>query len=162
MKHALHAGLAVALVTVLLLGACPGNVTIELPDNTDVTIPLPGLSNTVTVEIFNDTDYEVDPRIRFDNDTSWLAGLFPSEDLATGILDPGDLSSYNMDCDEVGLIFSDTAGQFLHEDTIGQADTTRTLKREEDFECGDIIQFHFIGDGDGFGVVVSVNDIVVD
>ena len=149
-------------LTVLLvaanLGACP-DVTITIPDGGDILIP--GTS-TVVVEVFNDTDFEIDPRIVFDSQTGFWASAFPSEDLATGILGPGEMNRYNMDCDQVGTIFSDTAGQFDGPDTLGQADVTRPLERGSDFGCGDTLQFHFIGDGDGFGVIVSINDVVVD
>ena len=51
---------------------------------------------------------------------------------------------------------------FRWSETIGQADTTRVLKRDEDYDCGDTIQFHFIKNGDAFGVIVSINGRVVD
>jgi hypothetical protein len=153
-----HLVLLAGILMVANLGACPG-ITITIPNGTDIIIP--GFS-TVVVEVFNDTDLDVDPRIVFDDDTGFWAGAFPSEDLATGILLPGDLNRYNMDCDEVGSIASDEAEQFLGPDLVVAAESSRTLERDEDFECGDTIQFHFIGEADGFGVIVSVNGIVVD
>ncbi|MCK4340547.1 MAG: hypothetical protein KAY37_02340 [Phycisphaerae bacterium] len=161
MKPNYHVCLAVVLTALIQIGGCPGDITIDLPGGTGITIPLPG-SRTVRVEVFNDTDFEIDPRIRFDDDNNWFASLAPSEELATGFLEPGELFTVNMDCDEVGVIFSDTAGQFSWNDTIGQADSTRKLERDDDFDCGDIIQFHFIGEGDGFGVNVSINSVVVN
>jgi hypothetical protein len=140
------------------LGACP-DITITIPNGTDIIIPS---RSTVVVEVFNDTDLDVDPRIVFDDDTGFWAGAFPSEDLATGILQSGDLNRYNMDCDQVGSIASDEAEQFLGPDTTAVAGSSRTLERDEDFDCGDTIRFHFIGEADGFGVVVSVNGVVVD
>ncbi len=144
----------------LVLGGCPGNITIDLGNGSSIDIPLP--SNTVRVEVFNDTDFEVDPRIRFDDDNNFLAAAFPAEELATGILLPGELIEFNIACDKLGLVFSDAAGQFFFEETIGQADDTRVLERGDDYDCGDVIQFQFLGEGGGFGVVVSVNGVVVD
>ncbi len=152
--------LAVLTGTLLVtnLGACPG-ITITIPDGTDIIVA--GLG-TVVVEVFNDTDFDVDPRIVFDDDSGFWAGAFPSEDLATGILAPGDLSRFNMDCDEVGSIASDEAEQFLGPDLSVVAEGSRTLERDEDFHCGSTIRFHFVGEADGFGVLVSINGVVVD
>jgi hypothetical protein len=145
----------------LSLAGCPGNITIELPGGSSVEIPLVDLT-TVRVEVFNETAFDVDPRLRFDDDSGFLASLFPAEELATGILQPGEFLEFTLDCDRLGLIFSDQPVQYFFSETVGQADTTRVLEREEDYDCGDRIQFLFIGDGPGFGVVVSVNDVVVD
>jgi len=152
--------LAVILIPLASMGGCPG-ITVSLPDGGLVTIPNP-LAQTVTVEVFNDTDFEVDPRIRFDDDTGFPATWFPSEELATGILRSGESIQYTIDCDELGLIFSDSAGQFLFNDTIGQADQTRVLERDDEYDCGDVILFRFIGSGDGFGTIVAINGVVVD
>lgn len=138
--------LAIVLCVPVLLGGCP---------------QISGLFNTVTVEVFNDTDFDVAPRVRYDDDTNWLAALAPSEELAPSILEPGELITYNMNCDDVGVIFSDTAGQFWFNATIGQAGVTRKLTRDDEFDCGDTIQFHFVGRDDSFGVIVSVNGRVV-
>ena len=156
-----NAFLVVSLALAGLLGTGCSGVTLSLPNGSSVVIP--GL-NTVTVELFNDTDFEVEPRIRFDNDNNWLASLFPSEELATGTLAPGQLLRLNVDCDELGVVFSDTAGQFEPGDDvpIGQANSTRVLQRDTDYDCGATVQFHFIGSGSSFGVIVSVNNLVVD
>lgn len=152
---------AIGLVALIGLGGCPGSISIELPGGDSVNIPLPGAS-TIVVEVFNDTNYEVDPRIKFDDDSGFFASLAPAETLNTGILAPGELLSLDMDCDKVGLLVSDVARQYWGPQTIGQADSTRTLERDDDYDCGDTVQFHFLGDGDGFGVIVSINGIVVD
>jgi len=153
---------ATAALSILLAGGCPADFTITLPTG-DGTIDFVR-SDIVRVEVFNDTDWEVDPRIRFDDDSNWFAQLIPAEELATGILAPGESLSFDIDCDELGLVYSDEAGQFLFGDDvpIGQADSTRVLTRDDDYDCGDTVLFHFLGSDDGFGVVVSVNDVVVD
>lgn len=153
-----HSGaLTVLLFATLALLGCNG-ISVDLPGG-GLVIPGPG---NIVVEVFNDTDFEVDPRIHFTTGSNWFTGIFTGEDLATGVLAPGDLSRYTMDCDKVGQIQSQDAGQFLGPDTVGQAESSRTLQRGEDYECGDVIRFHFIGSHESFGVVTSVNGVVVD
>lgn len=131
-------------------GGCP-NLTVVV-----------GLLDTITVELVNDTDFSVDPNIRFDDDPGLLAGLFPSEKLSTGLLAPGETATFSFDCDKLGTIFSDDPEQVipLLDDVTG--DSSSRLERGEEFECGDVIQFRFVGNGDDFGVVTSVNGRVVD
>jgi hypothetical protein len=165
-KHK-HLVCVAAILASTMLGGCPAGITITLPDGTDVTADLnvPVVAaNIVRVEVFNDTDWEVAPRIRFDDDSNWFARLAPSEELATGILQPGESIRFDMACDKLGLILSDEAGQFLpgDDEPLGQAEQTRVLTREHDYDCGDTILFHFLGSEDGFGVAVSVNNVVVD
>lgn len=163
------AGLLLAAMAGITAGGCPGGITITLPESldftADVTIPTQIVTaRVVQVEVFNDTDFEVLPRIRFDDDSNFWAALVPSEELATGILQPGESIVFDIDCDQLGLIFSDEPRQYApgREDPIGEADETRTLKRDKDYVCGDQIVFHFIGNGAGFGVIVSINGVVVD
>ncbi len=152
-----------------LIAGCSGGLTVSLPEDWDLdaSITVPDLvvrPYTVRVEIFNDTDFEVVPRIKFDDDNNFFARLIPAEELDLGALAPGESIQLDMACDKVGLIFSDEAGQFVpdEDDPIAQADETRRLIRGDDYHCGDTILFHFLGNGDDFGVVVSVNSVVVD
>lgn len=169
MKHACMGFGAVGLIAILLAGGCPATLTFQLPDGTDVStdlqIPIGNLlSNVVYVEVWNDTDFDVAPRIRFDDDTGFWGQLFSaSSELDTGDLGPGEFpEAYPLDCDRVGVIYSASAGQFFLDDTIGQADDTRVLEQSEDFRCGDTIRFHFVGNGPAFGVNVYVNGGLVD
>ncbi len=158
-------GMAGGVWLVGFLAGCGGGITIELPDGSDATIQIPDLDPTVVkVEVWNDTDYEVAPRIKFDDETGFWGRLFSSSsELNTGILAPGEFpDAYRLACDRVGVIQSDSAGQFFFNETIGQADDTRLLKVGEDFDCGDTIRFHFVGEGDGFGVNVYVNGRLVN
>lgn len=145
--------LLAALAALPWVGGCAGLL--------DLLPGIPGF-NTIVVRVVNSTAFEVDPRIRFSEDTGFFAGLFGAQDLATGTLLPGDALTFDFDCDALGMIRSESAGQFLDDQTIGQADVTRVLEIDQDFECGDIITFTFLGEGAGFGVVVSVNGRVVD
>lgn len=163
MARTLVRGALVGFGTLLLVGGCPGNITIDLPGDSTITIPLSVPGDVVRVEVLNDTDYDVNPRIRFDDATGfWESLVSATEELATGTLEPGDLITLDMGCDRVGIIYSEDAGQYDGPFTLEQAGRTRTLQREEDFDCGDVIQFQFIGNGSDFGVIVSVNNRVVD
>lgn len=150
----------------LLLVGC-GKINISLPGDltADFTIPIGALADTVTVEVWNDTDFEVIARIRYDDDTGfWGQLLSASSELDTGTLDSGAFPEpFVLDCDRVGVIYADEPGQFAPGEDLplGQSDT-RTLTRGEDFECGDTIRFHFVGEGDTFGVRVYVNGVLVD
>lgn len=140
----------------LLMGGC-GGLTIDFPGG---QIVVPGLG-VVTIELINDTDYYVDPHIVFDDDENFLAGLFPSEELGVHDLAPGEVYSLDIDCDELGLVFSDEPEQFVGP-FVYTAGETRMLVRDDEYECGDLIQFQFLGNADGFDVVVAVNGRVVD
>jgi hypothetical protein len=144
--------LPVALIALagVLLSGCP-----------EVAQLIPSL-NIVQVELINDTNYVVDANIRFDDDAGWLAGWFPAEDLNAGLLDAGESAQFNFDCDELGLILSDEAEQLGPFLITYVADATRILERDDEYECGDVIRFRFVGDGDDFGVIVSVNGRIVD
>jgi hypothetical protein len=156
MRTAVHAFAGVSLlVAVAVMGGC------ERIDLDGVELIVPGLT-TVTVELINDTPFDVDPHIRFDDDEGFLAQLFPADELTTGLLGPGDALAFDFDCDELGLVFSDRAEQLDRWGVIAEADESSILTRDDDFGCGDLVRFRFMGDFDQFGVVVSVNGVVVD
>jgi len=126
----------------------------------DIIGVLPGL-DAVEVELVNDTSFPVAPDIRFDDDSGFWARLAPAEELSTGVLEPGEAASFWFDCDELGLILSDEAEQLLPLELF-VAEASRVLERDEDYDCGDLIRFRFVGDGEDFGVIVSVNGQIVD
>lgn len=143
-------GIALVLVVGagLLSGGCPED---------GVLVPF----NVVRVELVNDTDHAVDPNIRYDDDNGFLAGLFPAESLESGLLQAGDYAVFNFDCDELGSIASHGAEQVTLFGTY-EADSSKTFERDDDYDCGDLIEFRFVGEGEDFGVVVSINGRVVD
>lgn len=123
--------------------------------------------NKITVELYNDTDLVVRPDIQYDDDSGgfdeFLAGVFGGQELASPALDPGEVIQYDFDCDELGLIFSDNAEQIsIFGIRVAEANRSDILRQDEDFDCGAVIQFRFLGERDDFGVVVSVNGKVVD
>jgi hypothetical protein len=156
MRTALHAFAGASLLAaVAAMGGC------ERLGLDEVELIVPGLT-TVTVELINDTPFDVDPHIRFDNDEGFLAQLFPADELTTGLLAPGDALAFDFACDELGLVFSDRAEQLDVFGVVAEADESNILTRDDDFHCGDLVRFRFLGDFDQFGVVVSVNGVVVD
>ncbi len=152
---------AVCLAGLLCLGGCPG-ITLDLGD---ATITIPG-RRVVTVTLINDTDFSVDPAILYDDDTGFLARLFPAERLDVGVLAAGEVLDVDLRCDDLGSIRSDKAEQYvrylLFGETVHEADASTTLERGDHFECGDSIQFQFLGNGDNFRVVVGVNGRAVN
>jgi hypothetical protein len=116
----------------------------------------------LTVELYNDTDFEVDPGILYDDDAGFFAGLLPAERLDTGRLRPYQTLVFRLRCSEVGTLLSNDAEQFLDFGRTAEADDSPTLQRDEHYECGDVIRFRFEGEGSTFRVVASVNDRVID
>ncbi|MBK9120625.1 MAG: hypothetical protein IPM18_13655 [Phycisphaerales bacterium] len=151
----------------LLLGlaGCDG-LTITLPDGFgDGTFTPTPTPRSVRVVVINDTNLIVDPGIRYDAERrGFFSFLQPARTLTTGDLEPGDSIEFNFACDRLGIIFSDRAAQYFFgdEEPAAIARTTLVLVRSEDFDCGDTLVFQFLGDGLAFGVVVSVNNLVVD
>jgi hypothetical protein len=122
---------------------------------------LPGLTNSVIVEVYNNTDLWVAPDVRYaESDSSWsefVTGLFGGEALAVGELRPGELAEYRFDCDELGVIFSDETEQRDLLGTLATAARGTVLRHDRDFSCGDRITFEYVGTGRDFGVITSVN-----
>jgi hypothetical protein len=152
---------ALCLAGLLCLGGCPG-ITLDLGD---ATITIPG-RRVVTVTLINDTDHAVDPAIVYDDDTGFLARLFPAERLDVGVLAAGEVLDVDLRCDDLGSIRSDEAEQhvryLLFGETVYEASASTTLERGDQFECGDAIQFQFLGNANNFRVVVSVNGRAVN
>ncbi len=116
----------------------------------------------ITINIINDTDFDVDPNIVFDNDTSLLAGWFPSETLETGLIEPGGFATFYLPCSDVGILLSDNAKLIDGGLVIATANDSVTLTDGDNFECLDKIEFQFIGSANNFAVVTFVNDVEVD
>jgi hypothetical protein len=137
-------------VAALLVGGClePGDLLSTL--------------RSVQVEVVNDTDFAVDPNIRYDDDAGFFASLLPADTLDTGLIESGEIAVYTFDCDELGLVLSDEAEQVVPLFGDYVADETDILERGDDYDCGDSIRFRFVGNAADFGVIVSVNGQIVD
>lgn len=117
----------------------------------------------ITVEIFNNSDFEVLPDIRFDFDESIPAGA------AEGFLDigellPGEFVQYDFDCSELGLIFSDETEVYFFGQFFGVAERSFVARYGLDFLCGDFIVIEFQGnpDDDFFDTLIFVNDVLIN
>ena len=139
---------ALALAALLCSG-CPEGITIDIP-----------IARAIRVDVINATNFDVAPNIIYDRSTGFLARLFPSERLATGLLAPGETLSFTFDCDRLGVILSDEAEQLTFGTTF-VAPATSPIERDREFGCRDTVEFLFIGDGIDFGVIVSVNGRIV-
>ena len=124
--------------------------------------PNPIFDPPVTVEIFNNSDFEVLPDIRFDFDESIPASA-ASDFLDVGFLLPGEFQQFDFDCDQIGLIFSDETEVRFFNEFFGIADRSFVPRWGLDFDCGDFIVIEFQGnpDDDFFDVLVFVNDELV-
>lgn len=116
----------------------------------------------ITIHIINDTEFDVDPNIVFDDDTSLLAGWFPSETLETGLIEPGGLATFYLPCSDVGVLLSDNAKLIDGGLVIATAGDSVTLTDGDNFECQDVIELQFIGTPNNFAVVTYVNDVEID
>ena len=151
-------GLAALLVS--QMGGCPSSLN-------GIVDTLLGSSGSITVVVENDTNFDVLPDMRIDDDDSgfnaFLAGVFGGQELVTGRLAPGEFVNFNFDCDQLGLIYVAGAEQSDLFGAFSDSGSSSILRRDHDYDCGDSIVFQFLGDGDAaFGVVVSVNGLVVD
>lgn len=145
-RYACLAGLTAGL-SLLLTAGCPLN--------------LPGVTD-VTVRVFNDTDFPVDPHIRYAADTSVVDVDSGTLELATGTLDPGETKTFHFTCNDLGLVFSRNAEQFLLLGVTAEAGNSALLTRNTDYSCGAVLMFRFTGEGNDFAVVSSVNGHVVN
>ncbi|MGE3182204.1 MAG: hypothetical protein AB7N71_11285 [Phycisphaerae bacterium] len=119
-----------------------------------------GFGTPVFVEVFNDSDFEVFPDIRFDSDE--FADVFTARDfLDIGELLPGEFVQFEIDCDLIGTIFCDESVIFDFGVFVGLAEVSAAARYDRDFLCGDDIVITFIGSGDFFDVIVEVNGFEV-
>lgn len=144
----------------LLLGGCPNGIGSIISD-------LVGDLTGVTVEIVNDSGWTIEPDIRYSEDdgdfAAFIAGLFGGDELSVPLMAPGADATYNFNCDSLGVIYSGQTVQYgLLGFELGEADASDILVRGDDYSCGDTITFTYVGSGDSFGVVVSINGQVVD
>lgn len=119
-----------------------------------------GVGTPVFVEVFNDSDFEVVPDIRFD--PSEFADEFSARDfLNIGELLPGEFVQFDIDCDLIGTIFSDETEIYEFGQFLDIADFSAFARFDRDFLCGDEIVITFIGSGDFFDIIVEVNGFEV-
>ncbi len=143
--------------------ALPAMVLMGLGGCINGVFPIPGIGfdEPIAVEVFNNSDFDVVPDIRFDPDNDLLALQDPREFLDIGSLIPGEFIEFEFDCDRLGTIFSDETEVYFLGEFIGLAEPSDALQFGDAFTCGDFIQIEFIGVDDFFEIVLRVNGVVV-
>ncbi len=116
----------------------------------------------IRVEVFNDSDFEVIPDVRFDDDTDVRSIDNPDDFLDIGELLPGEFVQFDFDCDELGVIFSDETEVFFFGEFVGVAEASFPIINGLEFDCADLIQIRFVGADDFFDVETRVNGFRVD
>jgi hypothetical protein len=143
--------LAGTLATAALMGAdCAA-----LPFGPPVT------ANTVTIEMLNYTDYQIEPRLFIDpvpgimvydqliRDDNWVFVDPP--------LQPGELASYDFLCEDIGTMATDYAQMYISDTEYVESDNGPWLVLGEDYYCGDTVSLMFFDDGQVFYTRVEVN-----
>lgn len=103
-----------------------------------------GDPTAIGVEIFNNSDFEVLPDIRFDADER-IAASAAAESLSIGTLLPGEFVQFDFDCERLGLIFSDETELRFGGSFIGVADASSAARFGTEFQCGDDLVIEFRG-----------------
>lgn len=111
---------------------------------------IPGIivGGTITVSIFNNTDFEVDPAVEFGRSEPALRGL------GVGILAPGELVEVDLNCDEAILLTTTNSTQ-LGFATDYVLDPLPLFEIDFDYFCGELVDFEFVGNGLDFDVFVD-------
>ncbi len=147
----MHAGMILMAWSLTAVGGCPSGLNgFSFPP-----------ADTVRLELVNESDFDVAPNIVFGRDAGFFSRLTGGSTLATGLIAPGETLVFNVACEELGYVFSNQAEQIGPAGDSAFAGDSRLLEREEEFDCGDVVRFLFIGNGADFGVAVSVNGRIV-
>lgn len=118
-----------------------------------------GAFRAIRVEVLNDTGFTVDTDLRYSEDDTLFDALL-ADRLDVGRLLPGEAFQIDFDCDALGLIRLAEGSQEIPLLSDPDVDTP-IFQRGDDYDCGDTIEFRFVGDGDDFDVIVTVNGLVV-
>lgn len=107
-----------------------------------------GLFDVVTVRVFNNTDFEVDPRVG----VGVTRTVF--DELDTGILGSGDIVEFDLNCDDaIYLTATESAQLGTAEDFV--LDPLPVFEIDQEYFCGELVEFEFVGNGRDFNVFVD-------
>jgi hypothetical protein len=151
--RSIRAGYAALSLFVPLVAGCAG-LSVSLPGGLVIGL------NTIHLRLTNTTAYDVDPRIfgDDDDDTFLDSNIVTSENyVATGLVPAGSTTTIPLSCDRRGTIKSDTAMLLLPGGFGVPSVNDPKVTEEDDFDCGDTIDFIFIDDGFEFRTRVEVN-----
>ena len=125
------------MLPLLLAGGCPvrgGGIIID--------------DDEITVRVFNNTDFDIDPGIEFGRSTGALRFL----DL--DIIEPGEIVDVDIDCDDVLVLTATDATQFgLFNDFV--IEPLPFFELDFEYFCGELVLFEFVGNGTDFDVFVD-------
>ena len=117
-------------------------------------IPLPNGGmigiNVVTIKLTNTTDWPVDPNLDVDRDEDAIIVVQDENYIRTGLIPPHTTQNVTLDCGRVGTIKSDHAIMQLPGGRDIESDNDPKLTEEDDFYCGEHVEFIFIDDGESF------------
>ncbi len=126
---------------------------------------LPFFGNGVMVEFINDTDYTVVPDLRISDSKNFFEDLFDEGERVTnfgfgGAIRPNARATVQLVCngdlEQIALLdadFEDGSGI-----KVGDLDDTTRLRRDVNFDCGDIVQIRFHGSVFNFDAEVDVDE----
>lgn len=130
-------GYTLLMLTILMTSGCPGTDGIWIISD-----------NTITVRVFNNTDFDIDPGIEFGRSDFSL--LF----LDLGVIEPGEIVEASINCDDILVLTATDATQFgLFSDFVLSPLPLFDLGIE--YFCGEVVLFEFVGNGTSFDVFVD-------
>jgi len=134
----------------------------SLGSGCDFTLPEP---TTIQVELWNDTEYPVDPFLYVEESIVNLASQVIKDenfyDIGDSIL-PGETVTLTIPCEDAGTMLTDRAELLLSADSAIQSATSPMIRQNTHFECGDTVTFvFFVNASDVFRTAVAVNDVYV-
>lgn len=140
-RHLINCFAAIALTA--FVAGCGLTFVPGLP--VDPGIPVPDF---VTVRVFNNTDFDVDPGIEFGVSENELFLL------DTGIVASGEIVEADFDCDEI-IVLTATEPAQLGNSADFVLDSLPFFEIDFDFFCGELVVFEFVGNGQQFDVFVD-------
>lgn len=125
---------AVSTLAAILASGC--NVVI-IPD-----------SDTVTVRVINNTDFDIDPGIEYGVSENSLFSF------NTDVVAPDEIVEADFDCDEI-IVLTATEPVQLGFSTDYVLDSLPFFEMGFEYFCGEVVEFEFVGNGQEFDVFVD-------
>jgi len=105
-------------------------------------------ADLITVRVFNNTPYDIDPAVEYGDSPSVLFAL------NVGIIEPGEYVDVDIACDDLAVLTTTGSTQFGPQaDYV--LDPLPYLELDRDYFCGELVLFEFIASGVDFDVYVD-------
>lgn len=114
----------------------------------------PIVDSGITVTVINNTDFEIDPMIEYED----IDGNAFFLDL--GVVFPGEIVPTDFYCDEVIFLTSTYAEQYVFGDVISLP-ALPYFEQDFDYYCGEEVTFEFVGNDIDFDVFVDADGYVL-